>query len=308
MLKTANYRQAIWLAEENDSLENLMINYLSGCPDVESTKFEYKPEVDVQISERSTSGSGIGCYFTLFAEGQPAATIENGGSQLNRRHAPRGEEFLKSGIYLVIEGDHVGYVAEGHTNDGQITGLLAKFMSNCGAAAHDTQFALMARADRREIERLLEVGVKSIDLGISAFNATVEDINATTGGSGGVAAVVEGIREVASGLHKIVASDRSPQEIEAASDLQAKIQLGYDGRGANALLPNLMSTIAEEVNDNAEQFKIVTRDDVVITRDKLVVKRDVNVEGDEVALDPTSTFAAIRFALARWREANLFEQ
>ena len=100
MHKIANYRRAIWVVQDGYVLETLLRAKLANCPDVESTKFEYKPEVIVQIAERSMNGQGMGCYFTLFSEGTPAATVDNGGSRVHRRPAPDGEEFLKTGIYL----------------------------------------------------------------------------------------------------------------------------------------------------------------------------------------------------------------
>lgn len=307
MHKVANYRRAVWIVQDGRLLEAIVRAKLGNCPDVESTKFEYKADVDVQIAERSINGQGIGCYFTLFSEGTPAATVDNGGSRVHRRPAPAGEEFLRTGIYLLIEGNHVGYVANGHTNDGQITGLLHKFLQQNGAPNDETQFQLMARADRREIERLLRVGVKSIDLGMSSFLATIEDLNAAAPAPG-VSNFIDGARDMGRGLLKIIGRDRPPQEAEAASELQARVHLGYDGRAANALLPIMLARIGNEIHDQADEFKIVTRQDVIITRDKLVVKREVDIEGDEIALDPASAFAALRFAMGEWRKTGLLEQ
>lgn len=309
MHKIANYRRAVWLVEEGHSLEEIITAKLADCPDVAATKFEYRAGVDVQIADRSTDGDGLGCYFTLFSEGTPAATVDNGGSNVHRRAAPAGEEFLRTGIYLVIAGNHVGYVANGHTNDGQITGLLHKFLEQKGAPKNQTEFHLMARADRREIERLLRVGVKSIDLGMSSFMATIEDINNTAAPEpGGVSNFIEGARDMGRGLMKIIGHDRPPHEAEAASEIQARVHLGYDGRNANALLPIILAKIGNQIHDQADEFKIITRQDVVITRDRLVVKRDVDVEGDEIALVPASAFAVLRVAMSEWHDAGLLDQ
>lgn len=311
MQKVAAYRRAVWLIDDNHLLEDIIRSSLSNCPTVVSTKFEYKSNVDVQISSRSTNGEGIGCYFTLYAEGSPTATVENGGSGVHRRTAPDGEEFLKTGIYLIIQGNHVGYVANGHTNDGQITGLLHKFIESQGNANSMTQFALMARADRHEISRLLRTGVKFIDLGFSDFVTSSSDLNANhenyrTVSASRLERIQNGISKVKDGLGEILGPDRSREEIEAAADLQARIHLGYDGRNANELVPQILASIGEELNDGDDQFKIVTNTGVVITRDKIVVKKEVNVEGDEVALVPQSAFDAVRFAMQEWRTPGLF--
>lgn len=310
--KIANYRRAIWLVREGPLLEQLLRTHLGACPDVLSTKFEYKAGVAVQISDRSigTGIAGLGCYLTMFAEGSPAATVENGGPHVRRRRPPRGEEFIKTGIYFVVEGNHLGYVANGFTNDGQITTLLQRFLQTHGLRSQDTQFALMPRADRREIERLLRTGVKSIDLGVSAFLATADDIGATVARqqAGGLENFRAGTAEMARGLWRVLSSGRTQQEIEAAADIQARIHLGYDGRTASALLPVLLSQIGTNVADSEDEFKIITTDDVVITRDKLVIKREIDIEGDDIALEPTSAFAELRVAMRGWRNAGLFEQ
>lgn len=310
MQKVANYRRALWLVDEGPTLEQILARCLNLCPDVASTKFEYRQGVDIQIANRCTNGSGVGCYFTIFSEGSPTGTVDNGGASVHRRSAPAGEEFLKTGIYIVVQDDNVGYLANGHTNDGQITGILHKFFERCGEPKASTQFHLTPRADRREIERLLRVGVKSIDLGISAFNSTIEDINneAAEAQNEQLASLRNGIKEVFSGVAQIVRSGRTYEEIVAASDIQARIHLGYDGRTANKLLPEVLATIGGDIAETDEEFRIVTKHDVIITRDKLVVKHEISVEGDDIALVPASAFSGIRFALQGWRDAGLFEE
>lgn len=304
MKKVVSYRRAMWLADESYSLEELVSDALNACPDVEATKYDYKLGVDVQIAQRAPAGDGVGCYFTLYSEGQPAATVQNGGPHVNRRQAPDGEEFLRTGIYLIIQDNNVGYVANGHTNDGQITGLLVEFLREQGAADDQLHFALMPRADRAAIASLLDAGVKSIDLGIGAYVSTVTSVNQSNQTGGLSAALIN----IGSEITRIIGHDRTPEESLAAADIQARVHLGYDGRNANHLLPVLMASVGSDVVDGADEFKIMTKDDIVITRDKLSIKREMEIDGDEVALDPYSAFASIRFVMTGWRNAGLFEQ
>jgi hypothetical protein len=299
MYKVANYRRVVWLASSTRTLEELLKESISKCPEVGDTKFEYSSSFDVQISETSLSGLGSGFYFTLYAEGRPAATVQNGGKKINRTKAPKGEEFLRTGIYIVVEGNNAGYVASGQTNDGQLTGILHKFLIHCGVPKAQTQFALMPRADRREIQKLLEVGVKSIDLGVSAFAATIEELNENSSGmKNPIPKLATGMREIQRGIFSLFGSDRTPQQIEAASEIEARVHLGYDGRSANTLLPQIMSSMAEDITKGPDEFKIITSDDVTITRDKLVIRREIEIQGDELALEPTSAFGELRSALA----------
>lgn len=304
MYKVAHYRRALWAADGGSTLEKILNLCLGNCPDVSSTKFEYKSDTDVQISERSLSAGGTALYFTLYSEGRKAATVANGGPGVGRHKAPTGQEFLRTGIHLVVEGNHVGYLADGHTNDGQITGLFQRFIEHAKRPKSETQFHLHPRADRQQIEKLLKAGVKSIDLGISAFETTVNDINhEVTKGSLSAA-----IGSILAPLAQLGAKGRSPEEMLAASEIQTSIHLGYDGRSAGHLVPFLLAKIADGITDTEDEFKIVTRDDNVITRTKLVIRREVSVEGDEIAIDTASAFSAIRSAMKEWRSAGIFEQ
>lgn len=303
MEKIVNYRKAIWLAERTISLEDSVAVALMRHPTVVSTKFEYANDVDVQISRRDTHGVGIGCYFTLYSEGSQAATVENGGEAINRIDAPVGEEFLKTGIHLVIEGDHVGYLANGMTNDGQITALLDGYLRYAGTPRENTLFQLMPRADRDQIRALLSVGVKSIDIGVSSFATAIEAMR------GENSSMLAAVQNFGRSIADVFTHDRSIEEAEAAADVEAKIHLGFDGRMARAATPRLLASIASEISDvDTGEFKIVTRNNDIITHDKLIVKRKMEVDGDEVALNSISAFTSIRAAMNDWRASGLFEE
>jgi hypothetical protein len=303
MQKVAHYRRAIWLAGGRD-IERMMRRALARAPDVETTKFEYVAGVTAQIAERSEVGRGLGLYFTLFAEGGRAATVENGGSTVGRTNPPRGREFLKTGIHIVIQGDHLSYVSMGQTNDGQITQLIAKFLENHGVPRDQLQFSFMARSNRRELDRLLRQGVKSIDLGVTSFMATAEQL---AGGHrrDGLAQRGEAFVDA---FRAMFGHDRRPEEIEAASEIHASLHIDYDGRSASPLVPELLSGLAHRVAGGDEEFKIVTKQDVVITRDRLVIKRDVIVDGDSEALESASAFGALRNCLAEWRATGILDE
>lgn len=304
MQKTAHYRRALWLVDRPATIERILGRCLDLHPDVESTKFEYRGGMDVQIAERSTRGGGIGIYFTLYSEGRRAATVQNGGPRVRRRPAPQGEEFLRTGIHLIVQGDHVAYVADGHTNDGQITALFQKFFEGCGTNENEVKFALMPRADRNQIERLLRDGVKSIDLGVTAFETAVDQMNDDAPARG----LARSLSRLGTSIRQFGRSNRTAAEIEAASEIQARLHLGYDGRSAHHLVPVVLAHIAGNISDAADEFKIVTSNDVVITQSKLVIRRDVTVDGDDVAVDTNSAFTALRDAMNHWRTSGVFEQ
>ncbi|MGB3348300.1 MAG: hypothetical protein WBA85_05995 [Brucella anthropi] len=304
MQKVAHYRRAVWLEAGGPTLEVLVRQFLDLCPDVATTQFEYKSDIDVQIAERSVVGQGIGIYFTLYSEGRRAATVQNGGAGVNRRPAPQGEEFLKTGIVIVIQGNDVAYIADGHTNDAQITNLFHSAFSSRNFPAAHTQFGLMPKMNEAQLQAIIKRGVKSIDLGLTSFNATIEQLNNAGEHSAWLAPFVA----VRNAMENAFVADKTPAEIEAASQIEASIHLGYDGRNRNELIPHVLSSLAHGVEEHGSQFKIVTIDDVVITHDKLVIRAEINVDGDEVAIDAQSAFVPLRQVMNTWRDAGIFDQ
>lgn len=302
MEKTAHYRRALWLNAGGPTLEAILKSSLGKCPTPGATKFEYQKNINAHIAERS-GGTTTGVFFTIYKEGRAAGTIEAGGSTVRRRKAPSGEEFLRTGIYLTVSGNHVCYVADGHTNDGQITGLLHKFFKHAGRRDQDTQFGLHAKADRKQVAKLLKSGVKSIDLGVASFLATVNDLNQEATKSP-LAAM---FGPLVKSIKNIGAATASASEVEAMGDVEAKVHLGYDGRSAHHLVPKILSKLAADVVDTNEEFSILTRDGNIITRQKLIIKHDVDIAGDEVAIDASDAFAILSGVMREWKTAGVFD-
>lgn len=286
------------------SVEQLIRRALQSAPTVGDTKFTYNGDVTAQITARDLLTNNTGLYFTLFSEGGATGTVENGGSRVGRASAPPGTEFLKTGVHMVMEGNHLAYVANGHTNDGQITRLLSQFLASKGIEGAEAQFVYMPRSSRRELERLLRVGVKSIDLGVSSFLVAAQELADDTGTAGDLG-IGSALMRAARG---IFGRGRSPQELEAAADIEATLHLGFDGRSASELVPQVLSALALQITDGPDEFKIITRDDNIITRDKLVIKREVTIQGDEISLENTSAFSALRDCLVDWRRNGVMEE
>ena len=305
MQKTAHYRKAIWLTAEGQIpiLSDYLLQALNAKPNVADTKFEYKPGIDVQISARDISNNSIACHLTVFSEGRATGTVENGGPNVGRASAPVGQEFLRSGLHFVIEGNHLVYVSDGHTNDGQINGLFHKFLIHAGLHVDSTKFGFMPRANRREIDTLLRQGVKSIDMGLSDFSTAINDIQQQNANINPVRNILNGaVNQVANAIGQ----HRTPDERQAASNIEARLQLYFDGRSSGELVPELMGRIASSIYDEyANDFKIVTKQNVVITRDRLVLKKDINIEGDDVILNTDSAFIHLRHTLNDWNNTGL---
>ena len=103
-------------------------------------------------------------------------------------------------------------------------------------------------------------------------------------------------------------ADRTPDELDEASELQARLSIGFDGRRSGELVPLIMADIADEVSEESSDFKIITMQNAVITPEKLVVKKIVTVEGDDLAIEPISATTQLKQCLAAWRREGMFEQ
>lgn len=59
---------------------------------------------------------------------------------------------------LVVIGNHLAYLADGHTNDGQITALLHRFFKAQGFKDAATQFQLQPKANHKQLAKLMRQG------------------------------------------------------------------------------------------------------------------------------------------------------
>src|SRR5690606_10888177 len=115
------------------------------------------------------------------------------------------------------------------------------------------------KMNEAQLRALIRRGVKSIDLGITSFNATIEQLN----NAGEDSAWLTPLVALGDAFRNAFGGDRSVAEIEAASEIEATVHLGYDGRNRNTLVPQIMASLAQGVEEHGSQFKIVTIDDVV---------------------------------------------
>lgn len=303
--KVVHYRRVAWLSKHPQNLKVIVDSLLAAAPTVSDTKFEYRSDIKVQISARKQAKVATGIYFTLFNEGSPAATVENGVGRVRRRSAPKGEEFLRTGIMIVIMGNHLAFLADGYTNDGQIAALLQKLLKQKNFPDKTAQFQLQPRANVKQLKRLLQNGVKSIDLGLLSFAATAAQLDQR----GKNASWLKPLLRAGKQITNAIGRDRTEAEKQAASDVEVSIHLGYDGRHSDGeTISKLLAEMALGVEQNASEFRIVTKDDAIITHEKLIVKSTVQVGGDDIASDPGSAFDALLATLKAWERMGVLDQ
>lgn len=298
--KPAYYRRAQFTAD-GQTLETLIRQALVRCPEVADTKFSYKSNIAAQVAQRLVSSEHVGIFFTLFDEGSPAGTVQNGGSRLGKVKAPFGEEFIKTSIHLIVDENHVAYVATGRTNEGQITSLLRKWFDKCKFTGRDLDFEVMRWADRSKIDNFLKDGVQSIDLGVYAFEQDIAEINGDLK-RGGIKDVE---RLLAFSLNSIFGKDLNATQIIAARDIKTKIHLGFDKRTSGHLTPSVMGKMAAEVVESADEFLIETVSGQKITAESIALKKTIIVAGDEDALDSESAFSELGKCISYWKSQGV---
>lgn len=289
------------MAAGGSTLEAVLKAALKQCPQPIDTKFAYSSTVEAHIASRSPDSTGA--YITIYSAGRKAGTVQAGGAKVGRQPPPKGQEFLRTGIYIKVSGNNLAYVADGHTNDGQITLLLQKFFEHAKRPKRATQFGLYPKGDKKLIKELIKSGVKTIDLGLASYLPTVKQLNEDAKKSGAFV-VIDPLLKALSALGKAAANQ---SETDAMSDIEATIHLGYDGRTSNQLVPQLMSKLANQVADANDEFKIVTRDGNIITRSKIAIRADVDISGDDIALDPQDAFKVLSGVMKQWKTAGVFD-
>lgn len=299
--KIAHCRRATWgKRSDSKTLAELVRTALKKCPTVAATKFVYRSSVSAQISERFEKPF-TGIYFTLFYEGDPAATVENGVGKIKRHRAPKGDEFIRTGIHIVFDGDYIAYTADDHTNDGQITSLIHQLFEHCKFPKEHTIFQIFPRANITELEHLIKDGVKSIDIGLSSFDVDVKSANLTARGSRWDKARSALMKP----LNEVFGKDRDQREIEAASQIEINLGLRFDGRSSPELTPIIMAEIAADAADTAREFKIVTSSGDIITHDKLAINNLIHVEGDRLSINPLSAHDGLCKSMKSWKSRKL---
>lgn len=301
MEKVAHCRRAIWgKRDDKKTLSTLMAEALSKCPTVAATKYNYRSSISAQITERFDKPY-VGVYFTLFYEGDPVATVENGGTAVKRRKAPKGEEFIRTGIHMIFDGDYIAYTADGQTNDGQITSLIHQLFEHCKFDKSHTIFQIFPKANSAALQAIIKDGVKSIDIGLSSFEVDADDVNS----SAKVTKWDAARQALLKPLNEIFGKDRDQSEVEAASQIEVNLGLSFDGRSSTKLTSLILSEIAQDAIDNAGEFKIITTSGDVITHDKLSINNVMHVEGDRQGISPDSAYHGLCKSIDSWKSRKL---
>lgn len=296
MERVAYYRRAQF-NQAGSTLETLIRLALAKLKSVSDTKFAYRTDITAQVTERRIAHQNVGLFFTLYDEGSAAGTVQNGGSRVGRAPAPSGEEFIRTGIHIVVDENNVAYVAMGKTNDGQITSLLRKLFETASMTGRDLQFEIQAWADFKKLTDMMKDGVKSIDLGIYAFNAELALANKD--GRRDIVSKIEG--GIADAFMSVFAKSMTAQQIIDAQDIRTRVHIDFDSRKSGHLTPDVMSKIARNVIEADSEFAIVTSTGQKITRDTIALRRLVNIDGDGESLQSDSAFNALSSCLAFWK-------
>ncbi|GAB4237183.1 MAG: hypothetical protein Kow0032_22790 [Methyloligellaceae bacterium] len=300
MKKTAHYRRAVWFSESPQPLSTVLKNCFQNTPESVAPVYPFGTESCV-VAKRSINTGPIFLHLVTYEGGAPAAVIveatDTGSWEADTEEPPDGREFIRSQLFCLVRGNDVVWTAHNGTlRDGPINALLHGLINNVPSEAGDTMFELQAKLDKEAFEQAFKLGIAEIDLGVGDFKPTLEALLSKNG----IACL--------NPLRSIIYNDPSAEEVEAASDVQAKLVLKPGRRWDKPHVKELLSNMASSVVDNHEdEFVIVTKNGMRLTRRKMSVHKEYDAVGNRQILNATDVHAKLVSILNDLDEAGILE-
>ncbi|KAB2658807.1 hypothetical protein F9K94_00990 [Brucella tritici] len=278
MRKTIHYRRVEWFNQQaNDNVVALLGDVLAARQHIEQTRFAIADET-CEIRHRDQRGNLVCLHLSTYVNGSrkgvtpQAQGVANG--DLDEALAPDGAEFTEREIALVIGQQAVAFVTHGFVHpkfvERAIRGLI--FLEH--GADVSNRFSLAARADPAVINRLLEEGVQYLDMGISLNQ--VDAINQIEGQPQPITTYLA--RTIKDAISARFEDEFSEEEVDNLAMANAHLVLNFKKSAPLDQIESL-TTLAEDVIEGDDDFKIKTIKGNYFTRDQLLLKNSYNQPG-----------------------------
>ncbi len=285
--KTLSYRRAMWLAvdKKKRTLENFIAEAHAILKTVKTRKFK---KLDGQIVKciQYKPVKGGGCFLHLAAEtpGDQASTLasadeEKAESAVGTAAPPKGSEFMDGDLFVYVVGDHVSMCATA-LRDATLALYLTEVFKKAKIDPVSRMFGLEKIANVAKVKVIEAEGVKEIDINASLYDATVTYMKRKKDAAGAIGAAAKHIRA-------LFRKDQLPEK----DSLQVGLTLRADDRmkEGKVIGTKLLNDIAKDVlEDNEDDFVIVTRKGRRITKNEIYVRQKVDIEafGKSIKRDP----------------------
>lgn len=267
----------------NGSMEQVVAGIIQNLPNHNDRIYQADLLRTYRLAQVDTPANGSGTFVRLTAsEAGPTGIINLQKSDqtidVEEHSPPENSEFLNEEVMLFIANNHIIACNLGN-RDSLVHNIICTLGIKAGVLASDFAFKVSDVANKTEIEKIQEVGVKSIDLSVTSYLATFDKIadGTTMPGAGfvrkifGTPADAENIRKRANTSGRLVLNRGRFKKEEIRKD---------------AWLTDIGKTIIE---GDIGEYTITLEDESKISNLKLKVTKGVKLKTFANSICPQHT-------------------
>ncbi len=301
MKKSAHYRRAVWLRHRGHTITGKLVELLRELPGGQTHEFQYQDGLDGVVNWSNLDVDPLHLWFITYERGAPVPIVPEPGRGANLTvdiaDPPDGSEYIQSQLFCVMSGNDLVWTSHNSTlREGPINALFHRLLLSLRAVEEDTMFALQAILDRDAFETAFGQGIQGIDLGVGDFRPVLETLTGR-----GLPAM--------RALESLVYRRLTAEQIEAASDVSAKLILRPGKRWSKPQVMGLLSDLAGNVlEQHEEEFVIETKSGLRLTKSKMSVHKDIDVLGDKRLLNHSDVKRKLAGVLADLEHSGLLDE
>lgn len=304
MIKSAHYRRAVWFEGNESEFSEVMENCLNNPNAGNHPVFRISDDLECVVVRHHALAGRTFLHFVSYEQGAGAAVIPAvlGANDIDPNEAapPNGTEFIRSQLYLLVEGNDIIWTTHNSAlRENSIANLVREFVREFSDDEQDLGFVLHAILDLNQLERAFSEGIEEIDLGLGGFRSTIDEAFSDDDAIGG---------GILGHLRAMISHPLSADDLDAASEVETKIVLRPGKSWKKENVKNFLSDLALDVYQNHDDgFAIVTKSGLRLTRDKVTISKQFEVDGNKQVIDSTQVRARMHDIFDRLFQADIFE-
>ena len=291
-------RRAGWIERmgAGETFSSVIQACLELLPNSNDTAWERLDGAILQINHRQVQENSVWLHITMHTPDEDTSIVQRNAdtvtSEIEALSPPDGYDYVDGSAMLRITDDNI-IICCNIIRESTVSNYLREVIAMCNQPRRFCMFDILAVADYNTTDLLHREGVKTVTLSKSLYNETIENIRATHQ----TASIVD---RALLGLANFFSLENTPEQLREVENLQARVSFTYDGRANGDLTAAQLQRFAEEVVENEDnEFEIVTRKDTKITPTALSVRKFVSFNGEGNTIPHTDAWTRIN---EYWRE------
>ena len=298
--KTAHYRVGEFVDNDEQHSPDMLLSDLlaqarSNYPD-DNLPFSYGSTLEcIVVSHHENNGVQL-IHLVTFEKGAGAAVVSNletlSSNPIDEIEPPENNEFIRSQLFLVCSNNRISWVSHNSPlTSGAVSSLIGNLLDKFHPNKNLPKLLLTAPINQEAFRRLLNDGIKSVELKTTAFKQQLE----YTKEGGKVPATFSAFFE----------SDEITEEVlDASKNLNQSVILSA-GRarelfGVKVVLEKITRKLMEgDDDDDDDGFVIVTKQNHRLTKKMMTITLKIDTIGNSQTLDSEKTFDSLRNVFER---------